>query len=51
MSDPLRILLALRINRAVQQAAEKYRATHALASVGTAVRRAAEATFRREGLM
>ena len=51
MDDPLAIMLALRINKRVERAAERYRQLHDLASIGTAVRQAAEATFKREGLL
>jgi hypothetical protein len=51
VADPLEIPLNVRINRAIKDAAEKYRARHGLASIGPAVRKAAEATFVREGLL
>jgi hypothetical protein len=51
VDDPLAILLAVRINRRVEAAAEQYRQRHELASIGAAVRHAAEATFQREGLL
>ena len=48
VADPLKLHVAVRINRALRERAEKYRNRHGLRSVSIALRHAAEATFRRE---